>query len=551
MGNAAPTGEAGFRVLRIQPGTPAETADFELFFDFIIQIENESLCSPDVSVQSVLKRIDAAEGRPMRLTVYNARHRMNREVYVQPARAASSLVLLGVSLQYCPFEEALSSPLRVLGVLDASPAQKANLQEGSDYILGDEKGAYRGVSDLIMAAEEHMGSSLTLFVFNKDTERVRRLVLQPCDNWGGEGCLGCDVGSGFLHRVPFSRAAKDDADVRTAAAVAAAAVPSTSAPPQTREVPTHLLQEMQPPQHQQLQHQQLQQQQQQQQQQLQTAVRPCVLVDGDCFRVFCMHERSCWIVAAVVACLRVATLKVWIVPSSSCFYTRRRMPATFAFPQGTSTAAAAVAAGLRMSPPLDVPDPTTDVLASCLLLPTTNSPLRDPTFAGATWGAPLVKGANVSPNGQSFFAMGPLSLLAVIAAAEAAGATFALDGFGTSAGDDIKEVPEQQQQQDCAVEHLLQQRNAAFASNAKSAYLAYDLPYAAAMMSHSEAVIEGKPQPSTVLRPTAAAYDWLVSVVSLTYSRAVEPLYLAALRLFASRIIGAVSAHEEMSEMQH
>ncbi|OEH76093.1 gorasp2-prov protein [Cyclospora cayetanensis] len=348
MGNAAPTGEAGFRVLRIQPGTPAETADFELFFDFIIQIENESLCSPDVSVQSVLKRIDAAEGRPMRLTVYNARHRMNREVYVQPARAASSLVLLGVSLQYCPFEEALSSPLRVLGVLDASPAQKANLQEGSDYILGDEKGAYRGVSDLIMAAEEHMGSSLTLFVFNKDTERVRRLVLQPCDNWGGEGCLGCDVGSGFLHRVPFSRAAKDDAD-------------------------------------------------------------------------------------------------------------------------GTSTAAAAVAAGLRMSPPLDVPDPTTDVLASCLLLPTTNSPLRDPTFAGATWGAPLVKGANVSPN------------------AEAAGATFALDGFGTSA------------ELMCLV----------------PADLAYDLPYAAAMMSHSEAVIEGKPQPSTVLRPTAAAYDWLVSVVSL------------------------------------
>ncbi|CDJ65414.1 hypothetical protein, conserved, partial [Eimeria necatrix] len=129
MGNSVPSGEAGYRVLRIHPGSPAEAADLELFFDFVVQIENEVLCSPEVSVQSVLKRIDAADGRPIHLTVYNARHRMNRgkglggvhparassskccvlgksqipnhdvstQVCIQPARAAASAVLLGKS----------------------------------------------------------------------------------------------------------------------------------------------------------------------------------------------------------------------------------------------------------------------------------------------------------------------------------------------------------------------------------------------------------------------------------------------------------------------
>ena len=60
-------------------------------------------------------------------------------MYIQPTRAASSLPLLGVALQFSPFEEALSSPLRVLGLLGNSPAQKAGLQAGTDYILGDEK----------------------------------------------------------------------------------------------------------------------------------------------------------------------------------------------------------------------------------------------------------------------------------------------------------------------------------------------------------------------------------------------------------------------------
>lgn len=30
------------------------------------------------------------------------------------------------------------------------------------------------------------------------------MTLIPNDAWGGEGCLGCDIGYGYLHRIPVS-----------------------------------------------------------------------------------------------------------------------------------------------------------------------------------------------------------------------------------------------------------------------------------------------------------------------------------------------------------
>lgn len=400
MGNAAPTGDSGFRVLRVHPGTPAEAADLEPFFDFITQIEEESLCSRDTSVQSVLKRIDAAEGRPIRLTVYNARHRMSREVYIQPARASSSLVLLGVSLQFASFDEALTSPLRVLRVRAGSPAEKAGLKEGADYILGDDKGAYRGVSDLIAGAEEHLGSSLSLFVFDKEKESVRGVVLQPCDDWGGEGCLGCDVGSGFLHRVPFSKTV-GELDAAAAAAAAGAALADAIGAPGFSDTPGH-----EPP----------------PQQELQQDSRPQAPTEAK------------------------------------------------PLDRGAPAAAAAAESGMLLQ---ETADPSATVLGSCLLLPTTNSPLRDPSFPCALLGGPV---GSIDTTGN-----------------------LTSDGFGASGGTGSDGASEQHQhhhqQQEAAIEQQLQQRANEFSDNAKSAYLTYDLPYVAAMISSSAAAIEGPSLP--------------------------------------------------------
>ena len=41
-----------------------------------------------------------------------------------------------------------------------------------------------------------------MIVFNGKKEELREIVIVPDFEWGGEGCLGCDVGSGMVHWIP-------------------------------------------------------------------------------------------------------------------------------------------------------------------------------------------------------------------------------------------------------------------------------------------------------------------------------------------------------------
>lgn len=48
-----------------------------------------------------------------------------------------------------------------------------------------------------------------LLVFNFDQEAVREVSVTPDFEWGGQGCLGCDVASGALHRIPSPSTTSD------------------------------------------------------------------------------------------------------------------------------------------------------------------------------------------------------------------------------------------------------------------------------------------------------------------------------------------------------
>lgn len=41
-----------------------------------------------------------------------------------------------------------------------------------------------------------------LLVFNIDQDAVREVAVVPDFGWGGDGCVGFDVASGALHRIP-------------------------------------------------------------------------------------------------------------------------------------------------------------------------------------------------------------------------------------------------------------------------------------------------------------------------------------------------------------
>ncbi len=44
---------------------------------------------------------------------------------------------------------------------------------------------------------------MKLYVYNSDTDSTREISLTPNIGWGGEGSLGCGIGYGYLHRIPF------------------------------------------------------------------------------------------------------------------------------------------------------------------------------------------------------------------------------------------------------------------------------------------------------------------------------------------------------------
>ena len=83
-----------------------------------------------------------------------------------------------------------------------SPAATAGLTAGADYLLGTTNAVFREPSDLSHAVMGHLNKPLNLYVYSALTDAVRVATVIPSDLWGGGGLLGCETGSGYLHRLP-------------------------------------------------------------------------------------------------------------------------------------------------------------------------------------------------------------------------------------------------------------------------------------------------------------------------------------------------------------
>jgi GRASP55/65 PDZ-like domain len=48
----------------------------------------------------------------------------------------------------------------------------------------------------------HLEQPMEIYVYSTKTDQVRVIVLMPTVTWGGSGCLGAEVGHGYLHTLP-------------------------------------------------------------------------------------------------------------------------------------------------------------------------------------------------------------------------------------------------------------------------------------------------------------------------------------------------------------
>ncbi|KAL6730289.1 hypothetical protein Aduo_001272 [Ancylostoma duodenale] len=193
-------GTEGYHVLRVQDNSPGQAAGLEPFFDFIVSIGNIRLDKDNDTMKEILKQ---HVEKPIELTVYNSKTQTVRQTTVVPSELWGGQGLLGVSIRFCSFDGASQHVWHVVSVQPNSPASIAGLQSNTDYILGAES-VLNQADDLIALVQANEGKPLKLYVYNVDTDVVREVSLTPNSAWGGEGCLGCDIGYGYLHRIPIS-----------------------------------------------------------------------------------------------------------------------------------------------------------------------------------------------------------------------------------------------------------------------------------------------------------------------------------------------------------
>lgn len=190
----------GYHVLKVQDSSPGSKSGLEPFFDFIISINGVRLLQDDDVFKTTLKNnLD----RPVELELYNAKHQGSRKVILIPSSNWGGQGLLGVSIRFCSFEGANQNVWHVLDVHPGSPASTAQLNAYSDYVIGADT-LLKESEDLYAVVEVHDKKPLKLYVYNTDTDTCREVTIVPNRDWGGQGSLGCDIGFGYLHRIPYN-----------------------------------------------------------------------------------------------------------------------------------------------------------------------------------------------------------------------------------------------------------------------------------------------------------------------------------------------------------
>ena len=217
MGNEASSQFAGYRVLSVLPGSPGIAANLDSYFDFIVEAAGVRLDSPERPFTDIISQ---HVGRVLKLKVFNCMTSSERMVDLRPRSGWGGSGLLGITIRFDSFENAMSEVIHVLNVEASSPAEKSGLRPSSDYLLGTSDQVFHDENELAEVCLSFVGQPISVYVYNSVDERVRQVTLTPSYKWGGKGLLGCDIGSGYLHQLPTKKAAG------TVSASALAALPS-------------------------------------------------------------------------------------------------------------------------------------------------------------------------------------------------------------------------------------------------------------------------------------------------------------------------------------
>eukprot|EP01054_Gregarina_sp_Poly1_P001580 Gregarina_sp_Poly_1__1579@NODE_139_length_13109_cov_53_487809_g124_i0_p3_GENE_NODE_139_length_13109_cov_53_487809_g124_i0NODE_139_length_13109_cov_53_487809_g124_i0_p3_ORF_typecomplete_len335_score52_61GRASP55_65/PF04495_14/1_1e09GRASP55_65/PF04495_14/8_5e17GRASP55_65/PF04495_14/7_2e03PDZ_2/PF13180_6/0_0033PDZ_2/PF13180_6/1_1e07PDZ_6/PF17820_1/0_67PDZ_6/PF17820_1/4_6e07PDZ_6/PF17820_1/3_8e03PDZ/PF00595_24/1_6PDZ/PF00595_24/0_071Tricorn_PDZ/PF14685_6/17Tricorn_PDZ/PF14685_6/0_034PDZ_1/PF12812_7/6 len=189
----------GFRVINVQPNSIAHKLKFEPYYDFIVSI-NDKVVSNDVSLGVQL--CEAAKKGDMEISIYNAAKKNARRVTAE----CQGPIQLGATVKYMEFSCIYQEGLKILRVLDGTPAARAGLQAQTDWIIATADGKpvshWTDLSKLIrQAATEDF--PLGLIIYSSRSCSVREVCLTPDITPQGLPMLGAELGHGPDDRIIF------------------------------------------------------------------------------------------------------------------------------------------------------------------------------------------------------------------------------------------------------------------------------------------------------------------------------------------------------------
>lgn len=189
----------GFHVLNVDSGSPAFSAGLVAYFDYIVAVNGVRVIqeTPNIVVEMSLNHV----GRQLKLSVYNSRNDTEREIFIIPNRDWGGPTLLGARIRFCSVQDVADRVWRVMDVSPGSPASKAGLIPERDWIIGSPEIALNSPDDFYDLILQNKGRPVRILVYNCDSDIVRETTVIPDYSWGGEGCLGCNIASGVLHRI--------------------------------------------------------------------------------------------------------------------------------------------------------------------------------------------------------------------------------------------------------------------------------------------------------------------------------------------------------------
>eukprot|EP00555_Chaetoceros_dichaeta_P004350 CAMPEP_0198264226 /NCGR_PEP_ID=MMETSP1447-20131203/14959_1 /TAXON_ID=420782 /ORGANISM="Chaetoceros dichaeta, Strain CCMP1751" /LENGTH=219 /DNA_ID=CAMNT_0043953089 /DNA_START=185 /DNA_END=840 /DNA_ORIENTATION=- len=190
----------GYRILGVQPNSPASRAGLVSFFDFLVGVNGQLMfgCEEedgggngkgmgpgdyfeDVDFPALLK---GSINQEIELLVWNIKSQSQRFLTLTPSTSWGGTGLLGVTIRTDDYSTAEENILRILSTTPRSPAALAGLTPSTDFLLGTTHDSFADENALADVLVESEGKVLEVYVYNSESDVVRVVTIVPTGEWG-------------------------------------------------------------------------------------------------------------------------------------------------------------------------------------------------------------------------------------------------------------------------------------------------------------------------------------------------------------------------------